>query len=50
MNQKRLLQLELRCMRNVTANGLKFVKSKLLHTVDLSGCTQVYNLINLKLY
>uniref|UniRef100_A0A915D1U6 Phosphate transporter n=1 Tax=Ditylenchus dipsaci TaxID=166011 RepID=A0A915D1U6_9BILA len=41
INQKRLGRLELRGLNKLTSQALKFVKSPLLYSVDLSGCSQI---------
>ncbi|KAI6194504.1 hypothetical protein M3Y96_01132000 [Aphelenchoides besseyi] len=40
-NQQKLFSLNLRAMRNLTQEGLKAVKSAVLHSVDLSGCVKL---------
>jgi hypothetical protein len=40
-SQTELFSLSLRSIRNLTYNGLKEVKSPMLHSVDLSGCIKL---------
>ncbi|KAI1704549.1 F-box/LRR-repeat protein 4 [Ditylenchus destructor] len=41
IHQRRLGRLELRCLYKITSQALKFLKSPYLHSVDLSGCSQI---------
>lgn len=40
-NQRKLLSLELIGIPQITSKAFRFVKSRLLKSVDLSGCTQI---------
>ncbi|VDN52636.1 unnamed protein product [Dracunculus medinensis] len=41
VGQNRLRKLELRALKNLTSNGLQFIHSRFLHSVDLSSCTKI---------